>query len=954
MRIASSPALRVDLLEPRIALAAVVIQLSTLDGENGFRLDPGGPAENLGYSVNAAGDFNGDGLGDAIIGAPAAALADGSMPGGAYLVFGKATGFPATFALGGLDGNDGFRINGSGHLSRTGQAVSGAGDVNGDGFDDLLIGAPAADDTGVAYVVFGSAGPVAPLFDLADLDGSNGFKMRGGMVDDAAGCAVSAAGDINGDGFADVIIGAPGVMANDQYDYGVGSAYVVFGRATGFPMELALEQLGASDGLRIRGEKEYDYAGTSVAGAGDVNGDGFSDVVIGAPGTNDDSGYAPRLVNAAGDKKHAYVVFGHTNAGGELQLSELNGTNGFRLGGEARNDYFGASVSSAGDINGDGFADVIVGAPAGYDEAGPVTSFAYLLFGTARGFPANVNVTGFDGRDGFRIAGARDNDYFGTTVSGAGDLNGDGFDEAIITTDSDGGAAYVIFGKGSNFPPEIGVGNLGAAGLEILLENPGDSRGAAGAIAGDLNGDGIDDLLLGAPAAGAAGAAYVVFGANEPLPPDPPIQPNPPTLIFTDVDGDRVKIKVSNGTLEPADLTLVREGLGARLVRLDLTDSEPGISLRIKAKPHLSGDGSLTGNGLVEVGEIDATGVDLVKVSIDGDLTAISAGSAGPVSINFLDAVSLGTAVSKFPGMTAGLALAGGLGKAVVAGDVVDFTAVIGDGGEGLRKLAIGGKITRSTFDVDGALGVLRAKDDVADSSFAAGADFTKLVVRGTVRVTAFEAGGTLHFARFKAGAEATVLSAGDALGALFVAGDLQSSAVHAGTRLASLVIGGSMIDAIVSAAGVQLPLSAAEAEALGVVTVHGNVVRSVVLAGYDAGRIPVNADAGIGRLLVGGHFLESSIAAGASAGVDGFFGNGDDILIGGGNAAMVAAIASITIKGAALGNGLPGDHFGIVAEEIVSLKLSSALQPLTPGARNDLAGLALGATEDIRAREVG
>ena len=166
------------------------------------------------------------------------------------------------------------------------------------------------------------------------------------------------------------------------------------------------------------------------------------------------------------------------------------------------------------------------------------------------------------------------------------------------------------------------------------------------------------------------------------------------------------------------------------------------------------------------------------------------------------------------------------------------------------------------------------------------------------------------------------------------------------------MVIGGSLIDSTISAPGELLPQNLKKAQAFGIIGVQGDVVRSQILAGYDKDGLPVNGDAGLGKLVIKGNLEASSIVAGASAGADGFFGNGDDALIAGGNE-VVAKIASITIKGSVFGSGAAADHFGIVAEELGKLKIGGVLQPLTDGPANDLAGIPLGTTDDVRAREV-
>src|SRR5262245_47058489 len=453
---------------------ASTVSTANFDPTAGLRVSVG-----EGYAVSYAGDFNGDGIGDFMVSSPSYGT---NEQGATYIVFGNAGGTPNSFIS--IEGGEAAGVLGD----QSGYSVAAVGDVNGDGFDDVLISSPRAEGdgrwaSGVSYVVYGNASGAD--IDLANFNASEGFRIIGSEYE-SIGRSVSAAGDVNGDGRMDFLIGVSNAGSNGNWL--AGSTYLIYGSDTGADIDLA--NLSPSQGVRIDGEFES-QSGFSVAAAGDVNGDGLADIIIGAP---------EPLYFAGQAGGSAFVVFGKTGGLSNIDLANLAPGDGFRINGAAVGDELGYSVSSAGDFNGDGFDDLIIGAPNADPNGNTDSGSAYVIFGKASGF-GDIDVANLSAADGFRIDGPSgfQENYLGTSVAGAGDINGDGYSDIVVGAPGHG-AAYVIYGEASG-----AVDKVGTSGDDRLFGGDFDDTLSGGDGNDVLGGKGGNNVLTG----GAGSDAFV-------------------------------------------------------------------------------------------------------------------------------------------------------------------------------------------------------------------------------------------------------------------------------------------------------------------------------------------------------------------------------------------------------------------------------------------------------------
>ena len=522
-----------DGVDVRVLDPQPTFSIDNLDGDNGFTIQGSADDDWVLFDFGSAGDINGDGFADLVIGLERAYSFKSDyygydyFGGRAFVVFGD-DGLASSVSLATLDGSNGFTLDG--YDDSLGASVASAGDINGDGIDDLLVGDPSAGDSlpsgygngreGISYVVFGENDEAngdsnfSARITASDLESSgtnDGFALTASGIGAKSGNSVTGIGDFNGDGIDDFIISGHYKTHTTDRE---GSVYVVFGSTDGLDGSIDLEGLDGTTGMEITGVNQTSsQLGSNVAAAGDINGDGFDDFLFGS----------------------YFVILGTDSGDASLDVDNLDGSNGFEL-------YYGNdAVAGGGDINGDGFADLVIG----HDEYG-----VFVLFGASDmsnvvsnlsyddGYRSSGSLLaldpayGGDGSLGFKINSDADDDgSIAGSIVMLGDVNGDGYDDFIVAneranynddTEQYAGEAYVVFGAATGHGGLLELTDLDGTNGFAVSGSDTSKLGQSVGNAGDINGDGFADIVVGEKGSEEysakaeddvhQGSAYVIYG----------------------------------------------------------------------------------------------------------------------------------------------------------------------------------------------------------------------------------------------------------------------------------------------------------------------------------------------------------------------------------------------------------------------------------------------------------
>lgn len=316
-------------------------------------------------------------------------------------------------------------------------------------------------------------------FDLSTLNGSNGFEIIGLSTNLQFGAESQFIGDINNDGLEDIAFGSNNATANDlQY---AGAAYIIFGSTTPFPTPFDLSTLNGSNGFIVNGIASNEGRGATIAGPGDINGDGIDDLIIGSNATTSDE----------------IVIYGTTIFPATITSNDINGSNGFLIDTPGSNE-----IAGLGDVNGDGINDFIIGNPHWFGQA-------WIIFGRSSNFPTSIDASWLDGTKGFKTS-SFPGSIPSFLVGGAGDINNDGFNDILIGNwdSSDPAISYLLFGKGTPFSPLVDLTTLDGTNGFSIDNNGGNFLTFVGTL-GDINNDGIDDFFS---------ETNAIYGSTNPFP----------------------------------------------------------------------------------------------------------------------------------------------------------------------------------------------------------------------------------------------------------------------------------------------------------------------------------------------------------------------------------------------------------------------------------------------------
>ena len=440
-----------------------------------------------GVSLTGTGDVDGDGLGDFLIGARYNGQA-GEKAGKVYFVSGGGVVEGEERSLAQAD----QQFVGEFANDWLGYSVGPGGDVNGDGLQDLLMASvwndEAAEDAGKVYLVFGGFDSTqTDVGQLAD------HSFLGQAPSDGLGISMHTAGDVDGDGLSDILIGS---HHNDQNGDDAGQAYLVLAKSleSREPMDI-----GQAD-FRFLGDQPGDEAGRFVAGINDVDGDGFDDILVASP-------WADHAGEGTGT---VYLIRGSSLT--DPGIHSVNDANMIFYG-EAPEDFAGHSVLGAGDVDADGLADFMVGSMYNDDGANNGGK-AYLLLGASLQEDGEMSLSESD----YAFLGEEDDDVAGRMVAGVGDLDADGRDDILVGAFANSesatvaGKTYIVMGSSLVGSTTM---DLSEADYSFLGEAPQDKSGQTASGLGDVNGDGLGDLLIGAyrndEAGVDSGKNYVIF-----------------------------------------------------------------------------------------------------------------------------------------------------------------------------------------------------------------------------------------------------------------------------------------------------------------------------------------------------------------------------------------------------------------------------------------------------------